>query len=374
MPDHPDVLIIGGGVIGLTAAYYLAREQVQVQVIDRGDLGQEASWAGAGILLPGSPGRPPAPLDQLRAASASLYPELSAELKELTGLDNGYLRSGGIEFGSEEETATREWRGEGIAFRAIERDELRRLEPGVNPRHDRAFLVPDMAQVRNPRHVKALLAACEKLGVHLRPGCPVETIEHREGHVTALRTGAGRLGAGRFLIAAGAWCDSLLGPLGWRSGIAPVRGQIVLLHPTASPIQRILMEGKRYLVPRADGRVLIGSTEEDAGFDKRTTASAIRSLLDFAVELVPALAEAPVERAWAGLRPGSPDELPFIGPVPGLDNLFVAAGHFRAGLQLSPATGLLLKELFLGRPLTVPLDAFRLDRVSASHHRAAFRS
>ena len=115
-------------------------------------------------------------------------------------------------------------------------------------------------------------------------------------------------------------------------------------------------------MPRPDGRVLIGSTEEDAGFDKRTTAEAIQGLLSFGISMVPALASAPLERTWAGLRPGSPDGLPYIGPIPGIENLFIAAGHFRAGIQLSPATGLVLKELFLGQPLTVPLDAFRLDR------------
>jgi glycine oxidase len=127
------------------------------------------------------------------------------------------------------------------------------------------------------------------------------------------------------------------------------------------------MRGARYLVPRPDGRVLVGSTEENVGFDKRTTAAAIGELLGFAFTLVPELAAAHVERTWAGLRPGSPDGLPFLGRVPGFDNLFVAAGHYRAGIQLSPGTGLVLKELLLGQKLTVPLEPFRLER-------AAFRS
>src|SRR5207244_8713272 len=119
-------------------------------------------------------------------------------------------------------------------------------------------------------------------------------------------------------------------------------------------------------VPRPDGRVLVGSTEEDAGFDKRTTTQAISDLLTLACRLVPRLAEAHLERCWAGLRPGSPDGMPFLGAVPEFDNLFVAAGHFRAGIQLSPATALVMKELFLGQPLTVPLESFRLERTSPS--------
>ena len=153
-----------------------------------------------------------------------------------------------------------------------------------------------------------------------------------------------------------------------------MRGQIALLNTGCPLLRRIIEQGKRYLVPRPDGRVLVGSTEEDAGFDKRTTAGAIEGLLHFAFETVPDLAQAHLERCWAGLRPGSPDGLPFLGAVPGFDNLWVAAGHFRAGLQLSPATGLVMKELLLGQPTTIPLEPFRLDRSPAPPTRVAFRS
>jgi glycine oxidase len=182
--------------------------------------------------------------------------------------------------------------------------------------------------------------------------------------VTALQTAEGPLPAGRFLIAAGSWSQALLAPLGWRPGIRPVRGQIVLLNTGDPLVRRVVVRGARYLVPRPDARVLVGSTEEDAGYDKRTTAAAVRELLEFAFALVARLAEAQVERTWAGLRPGSPDGMPFLGPVPGHANVYVAAGHFRAGIQLSPATGLVMKELLLGKPLTIPLDPFRLDRHS----------
>jgi glycine oxidase len=141
---------------------------------------------------------------------------------------------------------------------------------------------------------------------------------------------------------------------------------MVLLSAPSPSIQRILLCGPRYVVPRGDGHILVGSTEEDAGFEKRNTAVAIQELLALAVRLVPDLSQATMERCWSGLRPGSPDGLPFLGRVPGWDNLFVAAGHFRAGIQLSPGTGLVIKELLLGQPTTVPLDAFRLDRLAAS--------
>jgi glycine oxidase len=374
MPAHPDVLVIGGGVIGLTAAYFLAREGATVEVLDKGDFGQEASWAGAGILPPGNPDYARTPFDQLRARSAALFASLSAELRESTGIDNGYLRSGGLELAGVGMEAPNEWQGEGIAFEELDEQAARRLEPALATGLGAVYHLPDMAQLRNPRHVKALLAWCERRGVRLRPGCPVHDFDRQGDRITAAKACAGPVPAGRFLLTTGAWTDSLLEQVGWRPGIHPVRGQIVLLNTGLPLIGKVLLEGKRYLVPRADARILVGSTEEDAGFDKRTTAGAVSGLLEFAIGLVPALVEACVERSWAGLRPGSPDGLPYLGPVPGLTNLFVAAGHFRAGIQLSPATGMVLKELLLGQPLTISLEPFRLDRTPGPPLRMAFRS
>jgi glycine oxidase len=375
MTMHSDVLIIGGGVIGLTTAYFLAREGVGVEVVDQGDFGQEASWAGAGILPPGNPQQARTPVEQLRAHSSALFPTLSAELRDRTGIDNGYLRCGGLEFTEcASEAAADEWRTEGINIEAVAGNRLRQLEPALVSELDTAYHLPDMAQVRNPRHIKALLAGCQFLGVRLRPGCPVAGFEIQGKRIHAVRTGQGLAAAGQFLLATGAWSEPLLQSIGWRPGIHPVRGQIALLNTGAPLLRRILLWGSRYLVPRPDGRVLVGSTEEDAGFDKRTTIRAIGDLLALACNLVPGLANAHLERCWAGLRPGSPDGLPFLGPVPGFENLFVAAGHFRAGIQLSPATGMVMRELLLGQLLTVPLETFRLDRLPSRPQQAAFRS
>jgi len=363
MSAHPDVLVLGGGVIGLTTAYFLAREGVRVTLLDKGDFGQEASWAGAGILPPGNPAHARSPVDQLRAHSSALFPILSSELRERTGIDNGYQRCGGLEFISQEgEAAAEEWCSEGIAVERLEEKQLLQLEPGLRPGLGAAYHLPDMAQVRNPRHLQALLAACRSLGVDLQPGRPVHGFEWHGQHVVAARTNRGQLQADRYLLATGAWSEPLLEQLGWRPGLHPVRGQIALLNSDVPVLRRILLWGLRYVVPRADGRVLIGSTEEHAGFNKQTTAAAIADLLALGCQLAPGLAEARVERSWAGLRPGSPDGLPFLGSVPGFSNVYIAAGHFRAGIQLSPGTGLVMKELLLGQPLTVPLDAFRLDR------------
>ena len=382
MSGESDILIIGGGVIGLTTAYFLAREGIRVTVVDKGDLGQESSWAGAGILPGGNPKRAHTPLGQLRARSVSLFPELSAELRERTGIDNGYVCSGGLELRRSADalekqrldSLVREERGEGTNCEVLDARALHELEPAVAESLPGAVYFPEMAQVRNPRHVKALIAACAQLGVRLLTETPVYALEQAGVRIQAVRTPAGSIRAERFVIAAGSWSDMLLELVGWRVHIRPIRGQIALLNLVPPIFKRILMAGSQYLVPRPDGRVLVGSTEENVGFDKRTTAAAIQELLGFALQLVPGLAQAHVERAWAGLRPGSPDGRPFLGPVPGFDNLFLAAGHFRSGIQLSPGTALVMKQLLLGELTDVPLDPFRLDRATSTRHETPFRS
>ena len=362
MSQHPNVLVLGGGVIGLSIAYVLAREQLSVEVVDRGDFGQEASWAGAGIIPPGNPALARTPFDRLRALSCEAFPALSEELRSSTGIDNGYIRCGGLELLTGDEADDQEWRGDGIRCEELSEAGLHRLEPNLATGFVKGFHLPDTAQLRNPRHIRALVAACASCGVRLRSNCPVIELKRSRNRIEAAHLTDTPLTADRYVITAGAWSSGLLEPLGWRPRIRPVRGQIVLLNSGAPLFRHVLMLGKRYLVPRPDGRILVGATEEDVGFDKRTTAAAIRDLLDFAISVVPRLADVPLERSWAGLRPGSPDGLPFLGPVPDIENLFVAAGHFRAGIQLSPGTAVVMKDLLLGKTPTIPLEPFRLDR------------
>ena len=377
MSKHPDVAVIGGGIIGLTAAYFLAKDGAAVEVLDRSDLGREASWAGAGIIPPGDPDRAATPADRLRAVGSARFPALSAELRELTGIDNGYLRCGGIEFlHPADEYVLPLWRAEGIAFERLTRDGLKKLEPAVDDVAGEPYLLPGCAQVRNPWHLRALVAACERIGVRLRPHEPVGKFITDNRRVTAVRLNDGReVSAGSFLIAAGAWSEEFLEQLGHRPNVHPVRGQIALFNPSRPLLSRVLMLGKEYLVPRGDGRILVGSTEEpEAGFEKANTPGAVAKLTALARRTVPALADAPVEKCWAGLRPGSPDGLPLLGSVPGYDNTFVAAGHFRAGVQLSVGTAQLIAELLHGRPTSIPLEPFRLDRTPVPDSRPAFRS
>jgi len=377
MPSHPDVLIVGGGVIGLTTAYYLARDGVSVTLVDRSAPGTEASWAGAGIIPPGNPSGAATPYDRLRATSSQAFPSLAQELRERTGIDNGYRRCGGIEvFESGAEAIPRLWQAEGIEFQPLTDEAARTHEPSLRLPVSSAFHLPGMAQVRNPWHLRALIAACQAAGVHVRADAPIVRWRNRGTAIqSAIAEDGTEYPAGQFLVAAGAWSERLLAPLGLRPGVHPVRGQMMLFRCSQSLVGRVVGFGKRYLVPREDGRILAGSTEEpEAGFEKQTTEAGVGQLQQFAIGVLPALADATIEKTWAGLRPGTPDGLPFLGRLPAWDNAFVATGHYRAGIQLSPATAQIMAGLLCGRPPFMPVDAFRPDRPPTPATPVPFRS
>ena len=380
MAKHPDALILGGGIIGLTSAYILAKAGLRVEVVDRQQLGREASWAGAGILPPfNNPAGATTPIDALRAYSMAGFTAFSAELQASTGVDNGYRVCGGIEvLHPEAAYALPLWDAEGIAYERIDGNELKRLEPliaDLAPLTLQLYHFPGFAQVRNPWHMRALIAACELEGVTLTPGCPLERWKLIDGRVRGVYDSRGHLHeAGSYLIANGAWAEDWLRPLGCEVGIHPVRGQIVL-YSTSIGLSRVILDGKRYLVPRGDGRILVGSTEEpEAGFVKATTPAGEVELRRFAEGWIPALSKAVVEKTWAGLRPVSADGMPHIGPVPGQTDVFAAVGHGRAGIQLSLGTAHLVMDHMTGRSLPAYAGAFRLDRRPNPEYRPAFRS
>ena len=358
--DMPDVLIAGGGVIGLSVAWELARQGVSVTVVDQSRPGQEASWAGAGMLPPGNPEHATAGESSLRALSCSVWPDWTNRLRELTGIDNGYCNSGGLQLSltGDVRDELRFWRDEGVTAQGISGEDLLAFESGLGSEFQSACFLPEMCQVRNPRHLKALIAACRTSGVEFLDGTPVTAWDTEHGRVVAAKTPGGDIQAGQFVITAGAWSKPLLENCGCSLPIEPVRGQIALLRAQPGLFSHILEIGSRYLVPRSDGRVIVGSTEERVGFTKGNTASGIQGLLQLATRVVPELADAELERCWSGLRPSLHDGLPVIGMVPDTENLFVAAGHFRSGLQNSPATGVLLSEMILGREASISMEPF----------------
>jgi glycine oxidase len=371
-----DVLIIGGGVIGLSLAWDLARHGQSVHVIDQGQPGREASWAGAGILPAASSAASQHPYEQLRGLACELHPQWSAELKSVTGIDTGFRRCGGLHLARTpgEAAALAGWaalmREEGIQVERLSAAEVQRLESGIarsvlstqSTVLSTVFYIRDEAQLRNPHHLQALVIACERLGVTISSHVSCTELELRGNELSLVKTSAGSLLAGQYCFTAGAWTGQLLKPLDLSIGVLPIRGQMVLFRCNHPPITRIVNEGSRYLVPREDGHVLAGSTEEEVGFDKRTTDEAIADLVGFARSVVPALNDAIVEKTWAGLRPASFDGLPYLGQLPGLKNAFIAAGHFRSGLFLSTASAVVMSQLIRGEKPGIDLAPFRVGR------------
>ena len=375
-----DVVIVGGGVVGLSIGYALAAAGVRATILDRQEIGRAASWAGAGMIPPYTERLTANPTLELRSWSALLYPEWSARLLDETGIDNGFRRTGGVDVAAtaheddELRSMAGRWRNEGVVYERMEPRDFARVEPALNPRLRVAYYLPDRAQIRNPRHIRALRKALEARGATLLPDAEVIGFDRARDRVVAVRTAAGSIPCGTVVVAAGAWSGELLGGLGLDVPTPPLKGQIVLLRPDRPLIRRIIEHGRMYLVPRDDHRILIGATEEAAGFDDRTTAQAEADLLAEAYHLCPVLAEAEVEQTWAGLRPGSVDSRPYLGPAPGWRNVLVATGHKRAGIQLAPATAEVIVDLAFGRPPRVDLHPFRLDREPSFGVEPAFRS
>ena len=356
-----DCLVIGGGVIGLTTAWRLAQQGFSVRVCDQGAPGREASWAGAGILPPGYPGSLQDPLTQLTARTCELWPGLTEELRELTGQDNQFQRCGGLELSvgtvADLHIYQEQWAAIGARTEWLEPQAVRELEPAFSGA-EAGFLLPDLCQVRNPRHLKALLRACELAGVVISSDCPVTEWASHGGRITSAVTPHGKISAGQFMVTAGAWSPLLLARVGVVTEIVPVRGQIVQLAPSSIQLTRVIEREKRYIVPRRDGRILIGATEEWAGYEKQNTDEAIAGLMEFAGAICPALRTATIENSWVGLRPCAVRNRPFIGRVSEQENLIVATGHFRSGLHLSPATAELVVDLVQQRSLPAKYSAF----------------
>lgn len=345
-----ECIIVGGGVIGLLSARELARAGCRVHLVERGALGGEASWAGGGILSPIYPWRLPEPVTALAAWGQRHYPELARELAAETGIDPEWERSGLLVLDTDESGPAMEWAARHrIALEPIE-DPVRvaALEPACRPA-GRALWLPEVAQIRNPRLIRALRADLERRGVRLYEQTAVTSLLRHGDRIEGVHAGRETLRADVVIVAAGAWSGRVLEELDIRIDVGPVRGQMLLYRAVPGAIRRILLAAGRYAIPRRDGLVLFGSTVEETGFEKETTPEAREELRRAAESLAPVLADCGIEQHWSGLRPGSADEIPYIGHVPGVQGLFLNAGHFRNGLLLAPASARLMADMVLGR-------------------------
>nr|WP_241492073.1 glycine oxidase ThiO [Pseudomonas sp. TTU2014-080ASC] len=345
-----NVLVVGGGAIGLLTAYKLAAQGQSVAVVDRQTVGCESSWAGGGIVSPLYPWRYSAAVTALAHWSQDFYPRLGQELLERTQVDPQVYETGLYWLDLDDEADALAWaQQQGRALHQVDMAEVYRAVPPLGPGYERAIYMPGVANVRNPRLVKSLRAALASMSnVQILEQCPVVGFLTEQGRVTGVRTTQGELQADRVVLTAGAWSGELLATLGLNLQVEPVKGQMILFKCAEDFLPRMVLAKGRYAIPRRDGHILVGSTLEYAGFDKTPSAEALDSLKASALELLPELVNAEVVGHWAGLRPGSPEGIPYIGPVPGYEGLWLNCGHFRNGLVLAPASCQLLVDLMLG--------------------------
>lgn len=368
-----DVAIIGGGIIGGSIAFELARHKLRVALLDRQQPGLEASWAAAGMLSP-APDSPDAiPLVPLGRASLALYPEFIAALEEASGRKTGYQTTGTLEvfFAGDAErelsTLIALHHGLGLSSEPLRLEEAQRLEPALS-REARATALLAYESSVDPRAMTAaVLAAAAQKGVQIRAGTEVTSLLEQAGRCTGAVAGNKKYSAGHVVLAAGCYSGEIAG-LARYAPTRPVRGQMVALQSSSVQLGCVLRSARGYIVPREGGRpqkLVAGSTLENAGFTKTVTPEGLSRILDAVIELAPGLADAAVVETWSGLRPDTPDHLPVLGPA-GIEGLVVATGHYRNGILLAPVTAKLIREWLTERRTSLAWEAFSPLRFAAA--------
>jgi glycine oxidase len=365
-----DVIVIGGGVMGCGIAWRLAQAGQSVLVLERAIPGAEASSAAGGILAAQEESHAPGPLFDLALRSRARFRDVAVELREATGIDIGHRECGLIAVAvSEEEEAALErrygWqRDRGLPLTWLRGDELRAREPALGPAARAGLAFPDDGQVEPRAYLRALAQAAARAGARFVQGAYVRRVVHAGGRVAGVELEGELLEARRVVIAAGSWSALVDGAELAPRSVRPMRGQIARLETRPPAVRGTLTGAGGYLVGRPDGSVLAGSTMELVGFDKRVTAGGLHHVLDVAVRLCPALADAPVVDTWANFRPTTDDRLPILGPGP-KDGLLIATGHFRNGILLSPITADVIADLVVRGRAAVDLAPFALSRFGA---------
>jgi glycine oxidase len=361
-----DVAIAGGGLIGATIAFELARAGLHVAVFDRQEPGEGSSWAAAGILSPAPENAGMISTVPLGLASLQLYPEFVASVEEISGESVGYRARGTLEalFSSDAQeklsTIIALHHGLGLKAEPVSAEDAREMEPALSPDLEAAVFRPDEARVDNRALTRAVLCAAERSGVKLFPGSNVQSVAKDGGRGAGLIVDGEKIESRWTVIAAGCFSAEIEGVAQY-APVRPAKGQMIALRAKDFSIERVLWSDHVYLVPRNDGRILAGSTVEYVGFEKQVTADGVQKILTAALQLAPALAHAQIEETWAGLRPDSPDHLPIIGPTD-LDGLLIATGHFRSGILLAPISAQLIREWITMQNVSVDWARFSPTR------------
>jgi glycine oxidase len=367
-----DVVIIGGGVIGLTIARALAQRGVRdVCLVERSSLGAEASFAAGGILAPQAEANARDEFFELACRSRELYPEFAAALNEESGIDveldpTGTLYVAFTEGDLEEIEKRYEWQAKaGLAVEKLAPEQARELEPCIAESVRGALRFPDDVQVENRRLLNALVNSIDKLGISLATETNVESLTVARGRVTGVQTSRGVINSPTVIVAAGTWSSTI--EHSQTPKIEPVRGQMICFDAKPALARHVIYSPRGYLVPRRDGRLLAGSTSENAGFTKQVTAGGINHIINNALEISPRVSTLPIVDTWSGLRPRAADGLPVLGPCDEIDGLFYATGHYRNGILLAPVTGELISEAVVTGLVSPLLAAFSPNRFALAH-------
>ena len=356
------IVIVGGGVIGCAIAFELTGRGHRVTVLDRSQPGHAATWAAAGMLSPLGESPPDSTFAALASSSLSAYPQFLTDIGKETAIEVEFNVPGKLEVAFDDAEAAR-LRKLGSVHRVpyLEPTEARALEARLSSEISGAIHFPTDALV-DPRALgHALWHACEKRGVSFHIGTGVRALRRTGNSVDGIVSDAGVVDASTVVIAAGAWSGAIEG-LPVALPVTPVRGQMIALRSAELPFRRVLQSERCYMIPRSNGRLLVGATVERVGFDPRTTAAGLEGLLAAAIELVPGLAAAELAEYWAGFRPGTPDDLPILGADSEVAGLYYATGHYRNGILLAPITAQLIADLIEQREPSHPLHEFRAER------------
>ena len=357
---HSDITIIGGGVMGLMTAREFLNAGATVTVLEKNECGQESSWAGGGILSPLYPWRQAQSITDLVLPSIQRYSELAAQLHADTGINPEWTQSGLlITQNPDDELAQRWCENSHLKMETANSAHIQNL----NAQPNKPIFLPEIAQIRNPRFLQALKKDVLNKGVHLIEHCEITNFTLKHAHMHDIHTNHGRLAVNEIVMAAGAWTRSifqehLIGILD-APEIYPAKGQMLLFDAPPDTLQHIVLDGDRYLIPRRDGKILVGSTVEHGIFHKMITVEAHDQLSHFATTLLPALKTAQLIKHWAGVRPATENGVPYIGRHPNIHNLSLNVGHFRNGLTMAPTSAQLLVDLILNRPPVVNPEPYQ---------------
>ena len=351
MANLAEVIIIGGGIIGMLTARELYAAGVDVLVIERGPLGGESSWAGGGIISPLYPWRYALSVNQLAEISKTIYPSLAQQLLQESGIDCELLTSGLLLTGLQDQHDAESWaRTWSVPMQILtDAGQVHGVEPQLSAAIDSGLWLPNIMQIRNPKLVKALKGSFEAQRIPYREHTPVTELVIKAGSIEGVRTQTQTLTAPKVIIASGAWSAGFIHDE-QNVAVEPVKGQMIMFKGEPGLIERMVLSAGHYIIPRKDGRVLAGSTLERTGFDKSTTDAATAELRQAAIDIIPALADMPIERQWAGLRPGTAQGIPYICAHPDIEGLYIHAGHYRNGVVLGAASARLMAEIVLGQP------------------------